>query len=123
MSDDQDGCKWVSVSSGTGLPGSTGPTAVKRLCVCVGHTFPLFDTTNFHTYPGKHGHLRGQNQFQHVTVSQSTFQTFMNNFRNNAADRHTPLVALYPFFSDNTKAFNNRVGSIKRVSTSSCEQD
>ena len=32
MSDDQDGCEWVSVSSGTGLPGST---AVKRLCVCV----------------------------------------------------------------------------------------
>ena len=32
MSDDQDGCEWVSVSSGTGLP---GPRAVKRLCVCV----------------------------------------------------------------------------------------
>jgi len=35
MSDDQDRCEWVSVSSGTGLPGSPGPTAVKRLCVCV----------------------------------------------------------------------------------------
>ena len=32
MSSDQDGCEWVSVSSGTGLP---GPKAVKRLCVCV----------------------------------------------------------------------------------------
>ena len=31
-SDDQDGCEWVSVSSGTGLP---GPKAIKRLCVCV----------------------------------------------------------------------------------------
>jgi len=31
MSDDQDGCEWVSVSSGTGLP---GPKGVKRLCVC-----------------------------------------------------------------------------------------
>ena len=36
MSDDQDGCEWVSVSSGTGLPGCPGPKAVKRLCVvCV----------------------------------------------------------------------------------------
>ena len=35
MSGDQDGCEWVSVSSGTGLPGSPGPKAVKRLCVCV----------------------------------------------------------------------------------------
>ena len=34
MSDDQDGCEWVSVSSGTGLP---GPTAVKQLCVCNQH--------------------------------------------------------------------------------------
>ena len=32
MSDDQDGCEWVNVSSGTGLPGQK---AVKRLCVCV----------------------------------------------------------------------------------------
>jgi len=31
MSDDQDGCEWVNVSSGTGL----GQKAVKRLCVCV----------------------------------------------------------------------------------------
>jgi len=35
MSDDQDGCEWVNVSSGTGLPGSPGQKAVKRLCVCV----------------------------------------------------------------------------------------
>ena len=33
MSDDQDGCEWVSVSSGTGLPGCPGPKAIKRLCV------------------------------------------------------------------------------------------
>ena len=37
MSDDQNGCEWVSVSSGTGLPGCPGPKAVKRLCVCVWH--------------------------------------------------------------------------------------
>ena len=30
MSDDQDGCEWVSVSSGT-YPGSPGQKAVKRL--------------------------------------------------------------------------------------------
>jgi len=35
MFDDQDGCEWVSVSFGTGLPGFPGPKAVKRLCVCV----------------------------------------------------------------------------------------
>ena len=35
MSDDQDGCEWVSVSSGTSHLGSPAPTAVKRLCVCV----------------------------------------------------------------------------------------
>ena len=36
MSDDQDGCEWVSVSSGTGLyPRCRGPKAVKRLSVCV----------------------------------------------------------------------------------------
>ena len=35
MSDDQDGCEWVNVSSSTGLPGSPGQQAVKRLCVCV----------------------------------------------------------------------------------------
>jgi len=35
MSDDQDGCEWANVSSGTGLPGSPGQKAVKRLCVCV----------------------------------------------------------------------------------------
>jgi len=38
MSDDQDWCEWVSVSSGTGLPGLSwrpGPNAVKRLSVCV----------------------------------------------------------------------------------------
>jgi len=35
MSDDQDGCEWVSVSSGTGLPRLSRTKAVKRLCVCV----------------------------------------------------------------------------------------
>ena len=35
MSDDQVGCEWVSVSSGTGLPGLSRKKAVKRLCVCV----------------------------------------------------------------------------------------
>ena len=35
MSDDQVGCEWVSVSSGTGLPGLYQTKAVKRLCVCV----------------------------------------------------------------------------------------
>ena len=35
MSDDQDGCEWVSVSSGTGLPGLSRTEVVKRLCVCV----------------------------------------------------------------------------------------
>ena len=35
MSDDQDGCEWVNVSSGTGPPGSPGSKADKRLCVCV----------------------------------------------------------------------------------------
>jgi len=34
MSDDQVGCEWVSVSSGTGLPGLYQTKAVKRLCVC-----------------------------------------------------------------------------------------
>ena len=29
MSDDQDGCEWVNVSSGIGLPGSPGKKAVK----------------------------------------------------------------------------------------------
>jgi len=32
---DQVGCEWVSVSSGTGLPGLSWTKAVKRLCVCV----------------------------------------------------------------------------------------
>jgi len=35
MSDDQVGCEWVSVSSGTGLPGLSRTKAVKRFCVCV----------------------------------------------------------------------------------------
>ena len=35
MSDDQVGCEWVSVSSGTGLPGLSRTKAVKQLCVCV----------------------------------------------------------------------------------------
>jgi len=35
MSDDQVECEWVSVSSGTGLPGLSRTKAVNRLCVCV----------------------------------------------------------------------------------------
>jgi len=35
MSDDQVVCEWVSVSSGTGLPGLSLEKAVKQLCVCV----------------------------------------------------------------------------------------
>ena len=35
MPDDQDGCEWVSVSSGTGLPGFSRTKLFKRLCVCV----------------------------------------------------------------------------------------
>ena len=35
MSDDQIGCEWVSVSSGTGLPELSRTEAVKWLCVCV----------------------------------------------------------------------------------------
>jgi len=35
MSDDQVGCDWVSVSSGTSLPGLSQTKAVKRLCACV----------------------------------------------------------------------------------------
>jgi len=34
MSDDQVVCEWVSVSSGTGLPGLSLTKAVKRLCAC-----------------------------------------------------------------------------------------
>ena len=35
MSDDEVGCEWVSVSSGTGLPRLSQTKAVKQLCVCV----------------------------------------------------------------------------------------
>ena len=35
MSAGRDGCEWVNVSSGTGLPGLPGQKAIKRLCVCV----------------------------------------------------------------------------------------
>jgi len=34
MSDDQDGCEWVSVSFGTGLPGLSR-TKGRNSCVCV----------------------------------------------------------------------------------------
>ena len=37
MSNDPVGCEWVSVSSGTGLPGLSQTKAVERLCVCVLH--------------------------------------------------------------------------------------
>ena len=36
MSDDHDGCEWVSVSSVPAYPGCPGPKAVKWLCVCIG---------------------------------------------------------------------------------------
>ena len=32
--DDQDGCEWVNVSSGTGLPGQSRTKGRTRLCVC-----------------------------------------------------------------------------------------
>ena len=35
MSDDQDGCEWVSFLLVPAYPGSPGPMAIKRLCVCV----------------------------------------------------------------------------------------
>ena len=35
MSSDQDGCEWVSVLLVPAYPGSPGPKAIKRLCVCV----------------------------------------------------------------------------------------
>ena len=35
MSNDQDGCEWVSFLLVPAYPGSPGSTAVKRLCVCV----------------------------------------------------------------------------------------
>jgi len=34
MVDEQEGCEWINVSSGTGSPGRHGQRAVKRLCVC-----------------------------------------------------------------------------------------
>jgi len=35
MSDDQDACEWVSFLLVPAYPDSPGPTAAKRLCVCV----------------------------------------------------------------------------------------
>ena len=35
MSDDQDGCEWVSVSSGTDLPGFVPDQRLLNGCVCV----------------------------------------------------------------------------------------
>jgi len=35
MSNDQDGCEWVTVFLVLAYPGSPGPKTVKRLCVCV----------------------------------------------------------------------------------------
>ena len=53
MSDDQDGCEWVSVSSGASHPGSPGPKAVKRLCVSQmglnGHEMLIFCRLNAYT--------------------------------------------------------------------------
>jgi len=35
MSDDEDGCEWVSVSSDTGLPGLSRTNGGVCVCVCV----------------------------------------------------------------------------------------
>jgi len=35
MSDDQDGCEWGDVSSGTGLPGRVVPDKGRYMVVCV----------------------------------------------------------------------------------------
>ena len=35
MSEDQDGCEWVSVSSGTGLPGLSRTKGITVVCVCL----------------------------------------------------------------------------------------
>ena len=35
MADDQDGCEWVDVSSGTGSPMQSRQKTVKQLCMCV----------------------------------------------------------------------------------------
>ena len=35
MSDDQDECEWVSVSSSTGSLGSPGQRAIERVCVFI----------------------------------------------------------------------------------------
>ena len=61
MSNDQDGCEWVSVSSGTGLPaeypGSPWPAAVKRLCYKLklstvgGRAFPVAGPTIWNSLP------------------------------------------------------------------------
>jgi len=40
MSDDQDGCEWVSVSSGTGLPSLSRTKGRKNGCVCVVWDYP-----------------------------------------------------------------------------------
>jgi len=51
MSDDQDGCEWVNVSFGTGLPGLSR-TKGRNSCVCV-HAcvcvcvFSRIDTSDF----------------------------------------------------------------------------
>jgi len=51
MSDDQVDCEWVSVSSGTGLPGLSPTIAVKWLCVCVfcQPNYLYFHWMDFHT--------------------------------------------------------------------------
>ena len=42
MSDDQDGCEWVSVSSGTGLPGlSRTKGRLTFVCVCTEKSIPI----------------------------------------------------------------------------------
>ena len=49
MSDDQDGCEWVNVSSGTGLPRVVPDKRPLNCCVCVCVLFCVdkpFDKTN-----------------------------------------------------------------------------
>jgi len=70
MSDDQVECEWVSVSSGTGLPGLSRTKAVNRLCVYVFFftylegVFILFGVHCFWVYFAQNSFRR----FWHVAV-------------------------------------------------------
>jgi len=45
MSDDQDGCEWVNVSSGTGLPGEVPDQGPLNGCVCTIHSILVVQST------------------------------------------------------------------------------